>query len=320
MGRDVFSLAHKLGVVGLGRHKVEEHADFLRRLAGLECYPGCAAGYTRACSRATGVGYGDPVECVAYVFLQAVDLPRTRQHHRYPAVLELADRIRVAGAARATPNLFEHRAIFVPADEFADGGLVAVVHHQLALAVENLRTIADGRAGETVAGAVPGQCGRGLGGLGDLACGFHPLVPGCLGAGHGNLGLFEQGLVDIGAGHGELRHEAVDAFVGGRGAQPGQRGAEVGFPVGAVFHEGADVEVVLGQTAQVGYAGDVRTLAGGQLHRQLLHDSFVGHNVQYDFDAGVLRFELLSQLGRNVALDAVLVAHDADVGCAGAQR
>ena len=84
--------------------------------------------------------------------------------------------------------------------------------------------------------------------------------------------------------------------------QPGQRAAEVGLPVGLVLHMGADVQVVLRQAAEVGHAGDVRALAGGQLHRQLLDDGLVGNDVQDDLGTGVRGLELLGQLGGDVAL------------------
>ena len=202
----------------------------------------------------------------------------------------------------------------MPGHKLADGCLVASVQQQVALGVKNLGAVADGRAGETVAGAVPGQCSGCLRCFGDLASGFNPLVPSGLGAGDGDFGLLKQGLVDVGAGHGQLRHEAVDAFVRGRRAQPRQGGAEIGFHVGRVFQVRANVEVVLRQAAQVGHAGNVGALAGSELHGQLLDDAFVGHGVDDHLGAGVLRFKALGDGSGDLAFDAVLVAHDADVG------
>ena len=76
----------------------------------------------------------------------------------------------------------------------------------------------------------------------------------------------------------------------------------------------ANVEVVLGQAAQVGDAGDVGALACSELHGQLLDNAFVGHGVDDHLGAGVLRFKALGNGGGDLAFDAVLVAHHADIG------
>ena len=75
-----------------------------------------------------------------------------------------------------------------------------------------------------------------------------------------------------------------------------------------------DVLVVLGQTTQIGDTGNVGPLARSELHWQLLNDGFVGHGIDDDLGAGVGRFKALGNGGGDFALNAVLVAHDADIG------
>ena len=59
------------------------------------------------------------------------------------------------------------------------------------------------------------------------------------------------------------------------------------------------------QSAQVGDAGDVRAFACGQLHWQRFDHGLVGHFVDDDGGAGVLRLEALGQVLRDLAFVAV---------------
>ena len=312
MTRNVIGLSGELQVRLLRGNEVHEGTHFLGRFAGLERHPGGTARDAGARGWATRVGHGHPVELVCDIALQAVNLPATRQHHHHVAINEFANRVGVGGSTRTGPDFTQHAAVFVPADEFGDGGFVAIVDHRITLAIKNLGAVADSRAGETVARAVPGQCAFGRGGFGHLASGFDPLIPGCFGAGHRHLGLLEQCLVDERSSHGQLRHEAIDALVLRRWAQPKRRCTEVGIPVFAVFDVGRNIHVVLGQTTQVCHTRDVGALTGRQLHWQLLHNGFVGYGVDDYLGAGVRSLEALGLLDRDVALHAVLVTHDAD--------
>ena len=92
----------------------------------------------------------------------------------------------------------------MPAHKFVDGRFVTVVQSKIAVLVENFGTVTNGGASKAVAGAVPRHASRELGGLGDLACGLGPFIPGGLGTGDGYFGLVKQGFVDVGAGHGQL--------------------------------------------------------------------------------------------------------------------
>ena len=75
----------------------------------------------------------------------------------------------------------------------------------------------------------------------------------------------------------------------------------------------ADVEVILGEAAQVRHTGDVWAFPGSQLNRQLRNHCRVRNDIDNHFGAGVRSFKPFGLLGSDVALNAILVTHDADI-------
>ncbi len=63
-------------------------------------------------------------------------------------------------------------------------------------------------------------------------------------------------------------------------------------------------------------------MASGQLHRQLLHNGFVGHHVEHDLGVRVLRFEALGHVGVDaaVAIDDAVYLRCRDVDALGELR
>src|SRR5690606_34724543 len=83
---------------------------------------------------------------------------------------------------------------------------------------------------------------------------------------------------------------------------------EVLLPVVRVGEVRPEVEEVLGQAPEVGYAGEVRALARGELEGQRLQDAArVRHGVDHDPDVGVLRLEAVEQVAEDLSLGAVVV-------------
>ena len=66
---------------------------------------------------------------------------------------------------------------------------------------------------------------------------------------------------------------------------------------------------MIGQVLEIGDAGDVRTLAGFELDRQLLLDDLVGNVVEDHVDVRIVLHEAIQQVLDDLALDAVGIPH-----------
>jgi hypothetical protein len=193
-------------------------------------------------------------------------------------------------------------------------GLEAFVHDGgLVVGADHLGAHGDGRTDEAVGRTIHGKRNRDLLTLRYFLGRRRPFVPGRLFAWHRHLGLLEQRRVHERTRDGELGHEAwngVAAVV----PHPVQRVGEVLLPVGGVLQHRAHVEPVPGERLQVRHPGDIRAATRLELHRQLLADHVVGHRVEDDLGVGVLRLEPLEEVLQNLALVAVRIPHDADLG------
>ncbi len=129
----------------------------------------------------------------------------------------------------------------------------------------------------------------------DAGGGFHDLLERGLGAGHRFAGLLEQGLVDERQVQRLGRDVTVDRL---RVVDIGQAqlveavSVQLGEGVG-VLHVAAHVEIIRRQLP-VGDLGEVRSLARGQLDRQLLHHRIIAGRDEIDLDVGMRRLEFLA--------------------------
>jgi hypothetical protein len=137
-----------------------------------------AARHHDAGARAAGSGCDPPVEEVAHLGVHLAERPRAAEVEHGVGVEEIGEQLAVGGTADRAPEVHRHGAVLVPFDELLDGGAQAVVDHRVALLVDQFGAVADGEAGEAVAGPVHLHGEVGAGGLGHLPGRSGPFLPG----------------------------------------------------------------------------------------------------------------------------------------------
>ena len=295
------------------RQPLDQGGHVLGILGVLHAEEGGAAGQAGAVLVTAGRARGDPVEGVADLGREVRHLPAARVVERQLRVDEVLGGGAVRGAGGADPDLGQVLAALGPADELLDellGALLDRRGHAVLAPVGG--AVGDVGAGDAVTRAVDGEGGRQLLALGDLGRCLDPLVPGGVLARHLDARLLEQRLVGEAADEGELGHEAGDDVRSVR-PHPVELGAEVLAEVLRVLEVGRKVQPVPRQLLDVGDAGDVRTLSGLELDRQLLLDGLVGHVLEVDVDVRMLLHEPVQEVLHHLALDAVGVPHHPDV-------